>query len=134
MSLFFLFFCFCFFGSAHPPLTDPIFIFFHISCIKIFTFLHFTFLQFYIVCMYVLDIRLKCDFYKFDFAACYCLIIIKIIIIIIITMIIMIVMTIIILILIAEVELHVSSKVSSVQIGQHVCTCCWRACSIVQHR
>ena len=69
--------------------------------------------------MYVLDIRLKCDFYKFYFAACYCLLII-----IIITMIIMIIMTIIILILIAEVELHVGSKVSSVQIGQHVCTCC----------
>ena len=63
--------------------------------------------------MYVLDIRLKCDFYKFYFAACYCLVII----------IIMIIMTIIILILIAEVELHVGSKVSSVQIGQHVCTC-----------
>ena len=66
--------------------------------------------------MYVLDIRLKCDFYKFYFAACYCLIIIIIIT--------MIIMTIIILILIAEVELHVGSKVSSVQIGQHVCICC----------
>ena len=69
--------------------------------------------------MHVLDIRLKCDFYKFYFAACYCLIII-----IIIRMIIMIIMTIIPLILIAEVELHVGSKVSSVQIDQHVCTCC----------
>ena len=50
-------------GSAPSPLTDHIF--FHISCIKIFTFYIFTILHFYIVCMYVLDIRLECDVYKF---------------------------------------------------------------------
>ena len=51
-------------GSASPSLIDPIF--FHISCIKICTFLQFYIFKLYVcmyVCMYVLDIRLKCDFY-----------------------------------------------------------------------